>query len=111
MQKRTTTKQLNTTITNNLLHITKAEIYNKTTRETDVINADAFRESLGFLCETIFADCIGWYYECDINTGQYVTECGRMNPNTEVIVAIYLWVCDGVKREDVDMALSVSEEE
>lgn len=111
MQKQTTTKQLSTAIKNGLLHITKAEIYNKTTRKTDVINADVFQESLDFLCETIFADCIGWHYEKDYKTGQYIIECGRMNPNTEVIVAIYLWVCDGVKREDVDMALSVIEEE
>lgn len=111
MKKRTTTKHLNTTITNNLLHITKAEIYNKTTRKTDVINTDAFQKSLGFLCETIFADCIGWYFERDYKTGDYVTECSRKDGSVDLIIIAHLCACDGVDRECIDNVLSVSEEE
>lgn len=111
MSRITTTKKINETLINNFLHIGKVEVYYKTSGKTETIDAGTFQKSLDFLCETIFADCIGWHYEKDYKTGQYIIETGRMNPNTEVIVAIYLWVCDGVKREDVDMALSVSEEE
>ena len=107
----TTTKKLSTAITNGLLQITKAEIYHKSTWETEIIDTGTFQESLDFLCESIFMDCIGWHYEKDYKTGQYIIETGRMNLNTEVIVAIYLGVCDGVKREDIDMVLSVVEEE
>ncbi len=68
MRKRTTTRQLNTAITNKLLHITCAEIYNKTTNKTNMVDADTFKESLEFLGETLFADCIGWHYEYDAKT-------------------------------------------
>lgn len=110
MKKRTTTKHLNTTITNNLLHITKAEIYNKTTRKTDVINTDAFQESLDFLCETIFADCIGWHFERDINTGQYVTECSRKDGSVDLIIIAHLCARDSVNVEDVEKMLKIEEE-
>lgn len=59
MSRITTTKKINETLTNNLLHIGKVEVYYKTSGKTETIDTDAFQESLGFLCETIFADCIG----------------------------------------------------
>lgn len=103
MRKRTTTKQLNSAITNNLLHITKAEIYYKTSRKTETIDVDKFKDSLDFLCESgVFSDAIGWHYERDFRTNGYIAETGRMNPDTEIIISVYLRVADGVSTEEVE---------
>lgn len=111
MRKRTTTKQLNSAITNNLLHITKAEIYYKTSRKTETIDVDKFKDSLDFLCESgVFADAIGWHYERDFRTNGYIAETGRMNPDTEIIISVYLRVADGVSTEEVEKILKVEEE-
>lgn len=111
MQKRTTTKELQDAITNNLLHITKAEIYYKTSRKTETIDVDKFKDSLDFLCESgVFSDAIGWHYERDFRTNGYIAECGRMNPNTEIIISVYLRVADGVSTEEVEKILKVEEE-
>ena len=112
MRKRTTTKQLNSAITNNLLHITKAEIYYKTSRKTETIDVDKFKDSLDFLCESgVFADAIGWHYERDIKSKSYIAETGRMNPDVEIIITVYLTVCNGASRENVEKELNVIEEE
>ena len=103
MRKGTTTKQLNSAITNNLLHITKAEIYYKTSRKTETIDVDKFKDSLDFLCESgVFSDAIGWHYERDYKLNGYITECGRKNPDTEIIISVYLRVADGVSTEEVE---------
>lgn len=103
MRKGTTTKQLNSAITNNLLHITKAEIYYKTSRKTETIDVDKFKDSLDFLCESgVFSDAIGWHYERDFRTNGYIAETGRMNPDTEIIISVYLRVADGVSTEEVE---------
>lgn len=112
MRKRTTTKQLNTAITNNLLRVTKAEIHYKSSRRIDEISKETLTENFGFLCESgCFMDAIGWYYERNYKTGDYEIECGRMNPETEVIVTVYLNISDGVSREDVERMLEIVEEE
>lgn len=105
MRKRTTTKQIQQAITNNLLHITKAQKYSKSTRKTTTISTDTFKESLDFLCETIFSDAIGWHYEYDIKAKQYIIETGRMNGDADFIFVAHLCVNDGVKVESVDKAL------
>lgn len=110
MRKQTTTKQLNSAITNNLLHITKAEIYHKTSRETETIDANKFYENFGFLCEAgCFMDALGWHYERDFKTNGYVAETGRMNPDSEIIISVYLRVADDVNIEDVDEILKMEE--
>lgn len=112
MRKRTTTQQLNTAITNNLLHIEKAEVHYKTSGKTEIIDTDRFIENFSFLCESgIFADAIGWHYERDIKTDGYIAETGRMNPDSEIIIATYLGVCNGACRENVEKVLEVTEEE
>ena len=111
MRKQTTTQQLTTAITNKLLHITKAEIYHKSTRQRNIISPDTFKESLEFLKETLFADAIGWHYERNNQTGQYIAECGRMNGDVDVIVTACLRANDDVSREVIDKALRVIEEE
>lgn len=112
MRRKTTTQKLQQVITNNLLHITKAEIYHKTSRKTEIIDTDRFTENFSFLCESgIFADAIGWHYERDIKSKSYIAETGRMNPDVEIIITVYLTVCNGASRENVEKELNVIEEE
>lgn len=112
MRRRTTTQKLQQVITNNLLNITKAEIYYKSSRKTEIIDIDKFYENLQFLCESgCFANALGWHYERDIKSKGYIVETGRMNPNVETIVTAYLAVCNGACRENVEKELNVSEEE
>lgn len=111
MRKITTTKKINEAIVNNLLRVTKAEVYNKTSSKTETINTDRFTENFSFLCESgIFMDAIGWYYERDCKTGLYITECGRLNPDVEIIITVYFGVCNGACRENVEKVLGVTEE-
>ena len=112
MRKRTTTKQLQNAISNNLLHIVKAEIYCKTSRKTETIDTDKFKENLDFLCESgIFSDAIGWHYERDHKLNGYITESGRKNPDTEIIVTVYLGVGEDAIGEEIEKMLEVTEEE
>lgn len=111
MRRRTTTQKLRQAITNNLLHIAKAEIYHKSTRKTDVISVDAFQESLDFLCETIFSDAIGWYFERNYKTGNYEIDCSRMDGSSDIIVIAHLCANEGISDTDVTNALMMMEEE
>lgn len=112
MRKVTTTSKINEALTNNLLQIQKAEVYYKTCRKTEIIDADKFYEDFGFLCESgVFMDALGWHYEWDCKNGLYVTECGRMNPDVESIIAVYLGICNGVCKENIERVLEVTEEE
>lgn len=112
MRKVTTTNKINEAINNNLLHITKAEVYNKTSGKTETIDTDKLIENFSFLCEAgVFADCIGWHFEREIKANGYIVETGRMNPDSEVIITVYLGVCENVHREEVEKVLSVTEEE
>lgn len=110
MRRRTTTQKLHDALSNNLLTIEKAESYSKTTRQTEEISIDSFKDSLEFLCETIFAPCIGWYYEKSHATGDYEIDCGRMNPNTDIVIIAHLCANDGVSDEEIDKALLFLEE-
>lgn len=110
MRRKTTTRQIQQAIKNNLLKPIKAQKYSKLTRKTTTISIDTFKESLDFLCETIFADCVGWHYEYDIKTKQYIIECSRMDGDVDFIFIAHLCACDGVKVESVDNALRVIED-
>ncbi len=44
MKQMTTTKQISDVLSNNLLQVAKAEVYHKTSRETDIIT-DSFLEN------------------------------------------------------------------
>lgn len=112
MRKITSTSKINDAINNHLLHIAKAEIYYKTSRKTETMETDRLTENFSFLCKSgIFMDAIGWHFEQDCKTGLYITECGRMNPDVEIIVTVYLGVCNGACTENIEKELSVSEEE
>ena len=54
MRKATTTSKINEALSNNLLKIIKAEIYYKSSGKTENINADRFKESFEFLCESVY---------------------------------------------------------
>ena len=111
MRKRTTTKQLNTAIINNLLYIEKVEVYYKTSSKTEIMDTDRFQENLSFLCESgVFADAVGWHFERDIKANGYIAECDRMNPDSEVIISVYLSACEGVIGEKIEKILEVTEE-
>lgn len=114
MRKRTTTKQIHNALSNNLLQVTKVEIYNKTSRKTDVIDINSFRENLDFLAESgIFTNCIGWHFEDNCDSGSdYIIECCRMDRSVDVIVTVYLNVGEGanVNIEDVEKELLFQED-
>ena len=103
MRKVTTTTKLNKAFTNNLVKAEKVEVYYKTSGKTEIIDTDRFIENFSFLCESgVFADAIGWHYERDFRTNGYIAETGRMNPDTEIIISVYLRVADGVSTEEVE---------
>ena len=112
MKRRTTTRQLSSAITNNLLILTKAEIYHKTTRKTEPIVNDTLIENLQLLSESdVFASCIGWTFCKDYKTNGYIAECGRTDGYSENIVTLYLSAGDGVSNGDIEKALVKEETE
>lgn len=112
MKRRTTTAQINEALTNDLLTVTRAEVYHKTSRQTNVINPESFIEDFKFLCESnIFMDCVGWTYQQNHRTGGYVLESGRSDGDSENIVTVFLRVNDGVKTEDIEKVLLMKEED
>lgn len=112
MKRRTTTCQLSEALTNNLLKITKAEVYHKDSRKTDPIDVESFLKDLQFLCKAnIFMDCIGWHFEKDHKNNQYILETGRMDGDSENIVIAYLCAIEGVKIEDIEKTLLYIEED
>lgn len=111
MRRKTTTKQLQQAIKDNLLHITKAQKYSKSTRKTTTMSIDTFKESLDFLCETLFADAIGWHYERNYRTGEYEADCSRMNGDVDIVIIVHLCACDDADKESIENALRVIEEE
>lgn len=110
MKRRTTTVQINEALTTNLLTVTKVECYHKTSRQTDHINPESFIEYFQFLCESnVFMDCVGWIYQQDHKTGEYVLESGRSDGDSENIITVFLSVNDGVRDEDIRDILTFTE--
>lgn len=112
MRKVTTTNKINETIANNLLQIIKAEVYYKTSGKIETMDTDRLTENFSFLCENgVFMNALGWHFERDIKSKGYIAETGRMNPDSEIIITVYLTVCNGACRENIEKVLEVSEEE
>lgn len=111
--RKTTTLQIQNAIKNNYLHLEKAEIYNKSTQETETIPNDKFMESFDYFCESgLFMDAIGWHFERDYRTGIYEIECSRMDGSVDVIITAYFRKSDDVNEEDIDeMLLKIEDEE
>lgn len=110
MQKRTTTKQIQQSVKNNLLKLIKAEKYSKSTRKTTTISTETFKDDFNFLCETIFADAIGWHYELNYKTGEYEIDCGRMDGDSDLVVIAHLCACDDSNVENIERILKIEEE-
>lgn len=111
MKRRTTTAQINEALTSNLLTVTKAECYHKTSRITDLIEVESFLEDFQFLCEAnVFINCVGWTCQQDHRTGLYILEAGRTDAYSENIITIHMRVNKGVKIEDIERALKIEEE-
>lgn len=112
MQKQTTTEQIKDAIKSKLLILEDAEIYNKNNRKTEAISNDGFLESLDFLCETVFASCVGWSFGRNCNTGRYEIDCSRMDSNSDAIVTAYFRKGNNVTDQDIkDALLKIEEEE
>ncbi len=112
MKRKTTTRQISEALTNSLFTIEKVEVYYKSSRKTNVIEAESFLEDFQFLCEAnVFRNCVGWTYQQDHRTGEYILEAGRSDGDSENIITVILRVNDGVKTEDVEKALLMEEED
>lgn len=111
MKRKTTTRQISEALTSDLLSVTKAEVYYKSSHKTDDIESDKFLEDFQFLCEAnVFMDCVGWTYQQDYKTGLYIAEAGRSDAYSENIITIHMRVNEGVSDEDVRKALFFIEE-
>lgn len=114
MKRNTTTKQLNDAITNNILAVTKVKCeYKEIEDRTEIINNDAFIESLQYLNESgVLAANVDWKYEKSIHSnGEYIVESGRMNPYADNIITVHIRVCDGVSDDEVETLLKKEESE
>lgn len=109
MRRKTTTKKLQQAIKDKLLKLVKAEKYSISTRKTTTISTDIFKDDLEFLCEIIFADCVGWHFEYDIKVKQYIIECSRMNGDVDFIFIAHLSVDDNTSVEEVERILKFDE--
>lgn len=109
MKYRTTTRQLTEALADGFLTIIKAERYYKLSAQIKELNTEEFTEYIQFLNESgIFADFIGWYFEKADK--EYVVESGRMNPDAECIIIVFLCVNDCVSVEDIERTLLFWEE-
>lgn len=113
MKKHTTTAQINAALADNLLQVAKVECYNKSTHQTTTLDNNTFTESLQYLNESSsLADCIGWNYERNPGTDrEYIFETGRMNPECDVIVTVWMRIKDGVGMDELEKMLLKEEED
>lgn len=106
MKRRTTTAQLNEALKTNLLTVTKVECYYKSSHQTNVVDAKSFLADFQFLCEAnVFRNCVGWIYQRDNRTGEYILESGYSDADSENIITIRMRVNDGVKTEEIEKTL------
>ncbi len=111
MRRKTTTKQIRDVLSNNLLQVTKAECSYKSSSRIDEISKEAFKDNLDFLIESgAFANLVNWHYERSLSGGEYIVDCGAMNPYSETIITANLRVNDDVNAEDIDKALLFQED-
>ena len=111
MRRKTTTKQISDVLSNNLLQVTKAECSYKSSSRIDEISKEAFKDNLDFLIESgAFVNLVNWHYERSLSGGEYIVDCGAMDPYSETIITANLRVNDGVNAEDIDKALLFQED-
>lgn len=112
MRRRTTTGQINSALSNDLLSIQKVEVYYKTSRETETMDVDTFKDYLDFLCESgLFADFVDWHFEMNpYEKGGFIIDSGAKNPCSENIVTVYLRISEDVNVENLERVLLFEEE-
>lgn len=112
MRRRTTTGQIDSVLSNELLSIKKVEVYGKTSRETETMDVDTFKDYLDFLCKSgIFADFVDWHFEMSPSKKrEYIIDSGAKNPYSENIVTAYLRISDDLNVEDIERILLFEEE-
>ena len=112
MRRRTTTRQIVSAISNNLLTIEKVECSYKSSSRIDEIDRETFKDNLDFLSESgILADCIDWHFDMSPSKkGEYIIDSGAKNPCSENIITVYLNVGEDVNMEDVEKVLLFEEE-
>ena len=112
MRRRTTTRQIDSAITNNLLSIEKVEIYYKTSKETEAMDSGTFKDNLDFLSESgVFSDFVDWHFEMSPSKKrEYIIDSGAKNPYSENIVTAYLRISDDLNVEDIERILLFEEE-
>lgn len=112
MRRRTTTGQIGSVLSNELLTIEKVEVYGKTSRETETMDSDTFKDYIDFLSESgIFADFVDWHFEMNLyKIGEYIINSGAKNLYSENIITVYLRISDDVNVEDIERVLLFEEE-
>ena len=105
MKRRTTTAQINAALP--MLEVIKAEHYSKGTYTKTAIDTATFTENLQFLAESgKLIGCMGWTYERNPGSDrEYIFETGRMNPECDVIVTVWMRLNDGVTQEGIEEML------
>lgn len=113
MRRRTTTKQLQQAITNNLLDVIRVECHYKSSNRIDQTTSQTFKENLYFLCESgVFSEFIDWHYERDLSEKDgYILDSGAMNPYSENVVTVYLRKNDSTTDEEIQNVLLFEENE
>lgn len=56
-------------------------------------------------------NCVGWTYQQDHRTGEYIAEAGRTDAYSENIATVHMRVNEGVKIEDIEKVLLMKEED
>lgn len=112
MRRRTTTGQINSALSNDLLSIQKVEVYYKTSQETETMDVDTFKDYLDFLCESgLFADFVDWHFEINpYEKGGFIIDSGAKNSYSENIVTVYLRISEDWNVENIEKILLFEEE-
>lgn len=112
MQRRTSTKQLQDAITNNLLQVKKAECHYKSSNRIDEISRKTFLDNLAFINESgVFADFVDWHYEKNLSEkDEYIFESGAMNPYSENVIIVHLRANESVNDAEINETLLFQEE-
>lgn len=111
MKRRTTTAQINASLP--FMEVIKAQSYDKNTYTTTAIDTETFTENMQFLAESgKLIDCLGWTYERNLDSkSEYIFETGRMNAECNAFVTAWMRLKDGVRCDEVEKILLITEED
>lgn len=105
MRRRTTTVQINAVLP--FMEVIKAECHNKDTYTTTSIDTVTFTDNIQFLAESgKLIGCMGWTYERNPGSDrEYIFETGRMNPECDLLVTVWMRVKDSVSMDGLEKIL------